>query len=268
MCEILDEIQATSLEELLYGRKREEGITEGRNYVRSHYRRSSTSGAEDKKRVFGASSSRSVSNSSLKTAVLADWVLVEETQEAIAEDEREGNQDVGSSTDNGQEEEKDGKLGSNADTKSTQETGLSMETETSTLQKLGRNVAVLPPSTVKCSSDEISIENGESEGSLTPDEALKTVNNTFKEDDTGLKANLQHSPGSPPSDTTKSEGDKSAPTVAADQQLKLLTLTSRVAKEKQETSSDKSDMMEYEKLTIEAAAHTREKWKQAEKASE
>ena len=40
-------------------------------------------------KMFGANSSRSFSNSSLKTAALSDWVVVEETEDAIAEDEQE-----------------------------------------------------------------------------------------------------------------------------------------------------------------------------------
>ena len=55
---------------------------------------------------------------------------------------------------------------------------------------------------------------------------------------------------------------------ASDQQLKLLTQASRAASvKKEETSSsttDKSDKIEYEKLTMEAAALTREKWQQAQ----
>ena len=92
----IDEKRVMSIEEQLYGRKKEESITEGRQYVKSSYRRDSASGdVEGKIKIFGANSSRSFSNSSLKTAALSDWVVVEETEDAIAEDEQE----VGMETD-------------------------------------------------------------------------------------------------------------------------------------------------------------------------
>jgi len=269
-CLILDEAQSTSIEEQLYGRKREESIAEGGNYVMSHYRRGSVSGVvEDKKKLFGVNSSRSVSNSSLKTAVVSDWVLAEETEVAIAEDEQEGKEDAGSSTDNTLEEERDEKLGCDVETMSTQQNSTSMDS--SVLQKLEGNLAALPSST-KNSSDETStifLDNGKSEDSVTEDKECEIVEITSKVDDTSFKDNPEHPSDAPLNGGAKSEAEKTAPTIAADQQLKLLTLSSRIPQDKkEESSSDKSYNMEYEKLTMEAAALIREKWKQAEKVSD
>ena len=300
------------------------------------YRRNSGSGAEDRSRMFGANSSRSVSNSSLKTAALSDWVLVEETDEAIAEDdevlitkdsEQEGTLDQQKVPEGTLEQEKvyEGTLDKqkvsedaleqqkvsggtlNQQIVSNTNTKAASIQDPSVLRKLGKNVTVSPKVLRK------SAENGpavatedvpEGMPAKIDDEAQNAEVNT----ESGLDAaNDQSREASPvvatsPSDSAcvetqvstaekkvnfepkpeansrsdptscASSGENGAKSVAsgAGEQLKVLTQSNRTAlgKDKAQGTAATSDKIEYEKITLEAAALTREKWKQAEKNTE
>ena len=319
----IDEKRVMSIEEQLYGRKKEESITEGCQYVKSSYRRDSASGdVEGKIKMFGANSSRSFSNSSLKTAALSDWVVVEETEDAIAEDEQE----VGMETDktkgsiDGEGNTNEQHVSSHPEVNGTSETPSIQDA--SILQKLGITATVsssktnfstvsseTPMANQISSKPETLGNNDESESSKKPSSVEEKEDQSFasavevnvhefsssdnhsaadrtssttsevasdehsKEEEEELKTSPQQltSSVSKPECTFNGVPDETTTPLsmsASDQQLKLLTQASRAASvKKEETSSsttDKSDKIEYEKLTMEAAALTREKWQQAQ----